>query len=109
MQRLVDQQPRKSAAIDEDIRGDGLALPGRDRRDRAVLVEVGVRDVRGLVTHAALQCFLVQKLPEQHRIEVVAVPDIERKMLGRFRREMPAREPRRDEEPIGMRGHDRRR
>ena len=36
-QRLLDQQARESAAIDEEVRGDGLAVAGGDRRDVAAL------------------------------------------------------------------------
>ena len=36
--------------------------------------------------------FLPQKLPEQHRVEVVAVPDVEGEILARPRRQVLLRE-----------------
>ena len=39
-------------------------------------------DVAALVAHAALERLPVQELPEQHGIEVIAMPDVEREILA---------------------------
>src|SRR6266851_7383511 len=70
-----------------------------------MLIEIRVSHVSREISDAAFQRFLVQELTQQHGIEVVAVPDVEREVLGGFRREMLVRKPRGDEEAVRMRMH----
>src|SRR3984893_1983127 len=70
-----------------------------------MLIEAGVSHMRSKISDAALERLLVQELTQQHGIEVVAVPDIEWKVLGRLRCKMPGCKPRRDEEAVRMRMH----
>ena len=55
LQRLRDQQSREARAVDEQVGGDASALPGAHRGDGALLIEVGVGHVRGLIANAALR------------------------------------------------------
>ena len=79
-------QPRKTAAVHEQVGADGGALSSAHRCDRALFIEVRLRHVGGLMAHAALQRLLLQKLTQQHRVEVVSVPNVEGKMLIRLGR-----------------------
>ena len=105
MQRLVDQQARKAAAVHEEVRGDGLAFLGGHRGDRTLRVKPGVSHVTALVAHPALERLFVEELPEQHRIEVIAVPDIEGKAVARLGRAALCGQACGDEEAVRMRMH----
>ena len=110
LQRLVDQQTREPAAIDEEIGRDRFAFLRVHRGDRRRRrPRVACVDVAGLVAHPALERLLVQKPPEQHRVEVIAVPDVERKASPRLRRTPLGGQARGDEEPVRVREHVRRR
>jgi len=49
----------------------------------------------------------MEEMTEQRRIEMIRMPDIEGKILARFRRAPIGGEPRCNEEPIGVRMDDR--
>ncbi len=106
-QGLRDQQSRKARAVDEKIRCQALALPRADRCDRTLLIEVCTRHVGHYVMHAALDRLAAQELPEQHGIEVIAVPDVEREVFGRLRRQRAGRQASSDEEAVRVRVHRR--
>ena len=105
LQRLRDQQSREARAVDEQVAADGGTLPSAQRGDGAMLIEVGLSDMRREMADAALQRLFVQELTQQHGIEVIAVPDVEREVLGGLRCKMLGGEPRRDEEAVRMRVH----
>src|SRR6185503_18110791 len=81
LERLLNQQTGESTAIDEDVRPDRLPVARAYGGNRAFLIESGVRYMARAVAHSALQRLFVHELPEQHRIEVITVPDIEWKAL----------------------------
>src|SRR5438874_9547261 len=103
VQRLVDQETREAAAVDEEVRRYRLALLRADRGEVAVGVEVRVRHMAALVAHAAIDRFAVQELPEQHGVEVIAVPDIEGEALARLRGATLGGQARSDEVAVRMR------
>jgi len=78
---------------------------GTDRRDVAGGIEIGMPHMRGLVAYPALQRLLLQELPQQDGIEVMAMPDVERKVFRRFRGKILPRQSRRNEESIRMCAH----
>src|SRR5882757_4214079 len=52
-----------------------------------------------------LQCLFVEELTEQYGIEMVAVPNIERKIFGGLGCQVSTRQARCDEESVRMRMH----
>src|SRR5690242_11760304 len=78
VQRLVDQKTRKTAAVYEYVGGIALAFARSHRGNVALRIERRVGHVAALVAHPALERLLLQKLPEEYGIEVIAVPDVER-------------------------------
>jgi hypothetical protein len=102
---LIDQETGETAAVHEQVRGNGLALLRADRLSRAVRRERGVRDVAALVAHAALDRLALQELAEQYGIKVIAVPDVEWEGLARLRRTAVGGEACGDEEAVRVRRH----
>src|SRR5205823_4739362 len=64
---------------------DRLPFLGTYRGNRSIGIERSVSHMTDPVANAALESLAVEELPEQHRIEVVPVPEVEGEILGRLR------------------------
>jgi len=104
-ERLLDQNSGEAGAIDENIGRHRIAVFDRYGRDLAALVQLHARDMAFHIFDPALQRLFVKVLAEQHRIEVISIPDVERKRPDRFRGEVVVGEVGRDEEAVRMRAH----
>lgn len=98
---LVDRRA-EPAGVDEQVARDPLAALGEEVRDRS-LGDRDLDDAALEMDHALPDRVIAQEGADQMRIEMIAVGRPERKMFGRDRRPPRRREPRRQEEAIGMR------
>ena len=104
-ERLLDQNSGETGAVDEDVRRHRFAVLNRHGSYFPELVELDAGDMAFRVFDPALHCLFMEVFAEQHSIEVIAVPDIERKRPVRFRGEVVVGEVGRDEEAIRVRVH----
>mmetsp|Transcript_23365 Transcript_23365/g.55532 ORF Transcript_23365/g.55532 Transcript_23365/m.55532 type:complete len:559 (-) Transcript_23365:2099-3775(-) len=104
-QGLADQQRRKAGAVDEEVGGQGLPVVKQQAGDVARFVQLDPVDMALQVADAPFDGFASEELPEQGRIEVIAIPDVERKVGPRARASSLAGEGGRDEEAVRVGVH----
>ena len=104
-QRGLGDDRAEAAGVDEQVGLEPAAVVGHQRGDIARPGKLDRRDPRVDVRHAPRGRDLAQIAPDQHRIEMIAVAGLERK-IGRGQRRQPALgKPVGHEEAVGMRGH----
>ena len=104
-QGLLQQQRAESGRVDVEVGLDAAPVLRVQCADRAVLGLLDPRHRALEVAHAAPGGPIAQELADQHRVEVVAVVDAERELVGRQRRQPSLRQRGIEEIAVWMRPH----